>query len=292
MDTIRSCLECGTLFAGSSCPTCREREETRDRLSREAGALQAEQMFHGMRILQQIDRGGMGLLYKAREIATGKIVALKILPPERATDPQFGGRFAREAKALASLSHPNIVAIRNFGTERDLYFLSMEFISGISLRKYMAGRALPLGETLPVLTQLLDALQYAHEQGVVHRDIKPENLILDRTGRLKVMDFGLAKLRSDSLAGLTDTFTHLGTDRYRAPEQVSNPKGVDHRADIYSTGVVLFEMLTGRLPALGSPALPDARMQHVVSKALAVKPEERFQTVAEFRDEILSATAV
>ncbi len=245
-----------------------------------------------MEILELLGRGGMGILYKAREAATGRMVALKILPPEKAVDPQFGGRFAREAKALQSLTHPNIVDLYEFGVERDLYFLAMEFVAGLTLRQYQGSRKLPLAEARPIVTQICDALEYAHALGVVHRDIKPENLLLDTAGHLKLTDFGLAKLRGGEMDGLTDTFTHLGTADYRAPEQLSDPKGVDHRADIYATGVVLYEMLSGSVPVFGGEPSFEPGIERLLRKALAADPEGRYPTIGEFRNEFLRAAGV
>lgn len=282
MATIRSCLECGALFTGSSCPNCREKEETTKRIQAASPPLGSGQRFHGLEVIELLDRGGMGLVYKARA-ADGTVVALKILPPEKALDPQFGGRFGRETRVMKSLSHPNIVAIHEFGFERDLYFLTMEYVDGTGVRQLIEGGSSSRSAIGSLLFQLLDALEYAHGRGIVHRDIKPENLIVEGSGRLKVLDFGLAKMMSDEYGGLTETFTALGSEHYMAPEQMENAKNADSRADLYSAGVVLYEMLTGRPPETDPPTHPDRALESVLRKALARDRNSRYATAAEFR---------
>ena len=272
-------------------------------------------LFPQLEILELIGKGGMGAVYKARQKELDRIVALKILPPRIGRDAAFAGRFAREAKALAKLNHPGIVTLYEFGkvdvpgssgresapyshqadqsrltsaaTKQDgLYYFLMEFVDGVNLRQLLhAGRIAPR-EALAIVPQICDALQFAHDQGIVHRDIKPENILLDRRGRVKVADFGLAKLVGDvgptflsagpgdfpvaSSSGantgqespvnpqtgksalpppaLTDAGKVMGTPNYMAPEQMEHPNDVDHRADIYALGVVFYQMLTGELP--------------------------------------------
>jgi serine/threonine protein kinase len=224
-----------------------------------------------LEILECLGRGGMGVVYKARQKALGRIVALKILAPERSTDPGFAGRFTAEARMLASLNHPNIVTIHDFGESGGFYHLVMEYVDGVNLRQAMtAGRFTP-EQALAIVPPVCEALQYAHDHGVVHRDIKPENLLLDQQGRVKVADFGIAKLLGSATAGGPDAAaadsapaaappagagpggpdtlgaSAAGTPQYMAPEQRARG-AVDHRADIYSLGVVLYELLTGTLP--------------------------------------------
>src|SRR6266478_3682178 len=201
--------------------------------------------FPDLDILELIGRGGMGAVYKARQKELDRLVAVKILPPGIAADPSFSDRFAREAKALAKLNHPNIVTIHEFGQTNGLFFFVMEYVDGINLRQLLnAGRMAPR-EALAIVPQICDALQYAHDHGIVHRDIKPENVLLDRRGHVTVADFGLAKivgreasaapaderLGSPSAAG-TEAGRVVGTPQYMAPEQVEHPAEVDHRADI------------------------------------------------------------
>jgi hypothetical protein len=240
--------------------------------------------FHGMEILELIGQGGMGVVYKARQIELNRLVALKILSPRLAADPEFPRRFNREAQALASLDHSNIVRIHDVGREGDLYFIVMEYVDGMTLRDLLVQKKLPPEQTLRVVPQLCDALEYAHSRGVIHRDIKPENIILSRSGVAKIADFGLAKIVKDENAepSITQTNVVMGTADYMAPEQRDKTKAADHRADIYSLGVVLYELLTGELP-VGRFDPPtrrrqvDARLDDVVLRALEKDPDRRYQ---------------
>src|SRR5580693_2023294 len=150
--------------------------------------------FPQLEILECLGRGGMGVVYKARQILLNRLVALKILAPERVRDAKFAERFTREAQALAALNHPNIVTIYDFGQAGGYYFLLMEFVDGLNLRQLLRTRKLTPEEALTIVPPLCDALQFAHDRGIVHRDIKPENLLLDKTGKVKVADFGIAKI--------------------------------------------------------------------------------------------------
>ncbi len=237
----------------------------------------------------------MGIVYKARHPATGRLVALKI-PPGGA---DFAARFEREASVLASLEHPNIVACIDHGREGDRFFLAMEYVDGASLGKILRGRRLSLEETIRLMAQLCDALEYAHGKGVVHRDIKPENLLIDKEGRLKLADFGVVKLTASEsgMPGLTQTGAAVGTAHYAAPEQIESAGTVDPRADVYSAGVVLYEILTGVLP-VGRFEPPSRRValhpavDDVVLKALARNPEERYATAGELKAEVLRTLAL
>src|ERR1035438_7316040 len=213
--------------------------------------------FPQLEILEFLGRGGMGVVYKARQKTLNRLVALKLLAPERVRDPKFAERFAREAQALAALNHPNIVTIYDFGQAGGFYYLLMEFVDGVNLRQLLRARKFTPEEALAIVPPLCDALQFAHEHGIVHRDIKPENLLLDKAGRVKVADFGIAKMLGAGNGGATTgeaaapasaTQSTLGTPGYSAPEQKTDPQRVDSRADIYSLGVVFYEMLTGELP--------------------------------------------
>jgi serine/threonine protein kinase len=263
-----------------------------------------ERRIPGFEILSVVGHGGMGVVYKARQKALDRVVALKVLPPAAAASPGFTERFAREAKALARLQHPHIVAVHDFGQSGDaaggaLCWLVMEYVDGMNVREAMrAGRIAPK-DALAIVPQICDALQYAHDRGVVHRDIKPENVLIDRDGRVKVADFGLAKLASRDMGevSLTGAQQVMGTVHYMAPEQWQHPKDVDHRADIYSLGVVFYEMLTGELP-LGrfdppsKRAVIDVRVDEVVMRSLEREREQRWQHVSEMKtkvDEIASA---
>jgi serine/threonine protein kinase len=159
-----------------------------------AGRSGGAPLVPGYEVLSELGRGGLGVVYKACQTKLDRLVALKVLPPETAADPAFAERFTREARALARLNHPHIIAIYDFGQEGALSYFVMEYVAGVNLRERLRQGPLPPGEALAIMVQLCDALQYAHEEGIVHRDIKPENVLLDRKGRVKVADFGIAKL--------------------------------------------------------------------------------------------------
>ena len=239
-----------------------------------------------------IGQGGMGAVYRARQKRLDRAVALKILPAELGRDPAFAGRFEREALALARLNHPNLVTIHDVGRAGEWCYLVMELVEGATLREVLRTGRLSPREALAVIPQLCDALQYAHDAGVVHRDIKPENILLDRRGRVKIADFGLAKLIGPGDgASLTRTGMVLGTVHYMAPEQVEGSAAVDHRADIYSLGVVFYEMLTGGLP-LGRFDPPsrrieiDVRLDEVVLRTLEKDPAKRFQKAGQVQQAV------
>ncbi len=243
-----------------------------------------QQRFENLEILELLGHGGMGAVYKARQKNLDRIVALKILSPRLTNDPSFARRFVREARTLARLTHPNIVMVFEFGTIDELHYLLMEFVDGVDLRTAMREGRLTADQALPVVQQICQALQYAHDQGIVHRDIKPENILLGRQGSVKIADFGLAKLVQNDIGeqSLTGTLQVVGTRNYMAPEQIETPTRVDHRADIYSLGVVFYELLTGELP-LGRFAAPsekahiNARLDEVVMRALEKEPDRRYQ---------------
>ena len=248
--------------------------------------------FPELDILELAGRGGMGAVYKVRQKELNRTAALKILPPEFADNPTFAVRFERESQALAKLNHSNVVQVYRSGkTGRYFYFL-MEFVDGVNLREAIRAGSLQPHEALVIVPQICDALQYAHDKGVVHRDIKPENILLDKEGRVKVTDFGLAKI-VDWVhdASLTGTQQVMGTAHYMAPEQVQETRNVDHRADIYSLGVVFYEMLTGQLP-LGRFAQPsesgsiDQRLDHVVMRTLENEPDRRYQAASDVKLDI------
>ena len=260
-------------------------------------------LFPQLEILGFLGQGGMGAVYKARQKALDRNVALKILPPGIGGDPSFAQRLAREAKALAKLNHPGIVTLYEFGQADGLFHFLMEFVDGVNLRQLLEAGRLSPREALAIVPQICDALQYAHDQGIVHRDIKPENILLDRQGRVKVADFWLAKLvgteGEPSAAGggvagsvvLTEAGKVMGTPQYMAPEQWEHPAEVDHRADIYALGAVFYQMLTGELP--GKPIEPpshtirvDVRLDEVVLRALEKEPERRYQQVSQMKSAV------
>jgi len=250
-------------------------------------------LFPQLELLELIGRGGMGAVYKARQPELDRLVALKILTPRSARDPGFAERFTREARALARLNHPHIVAVYDFGHKDNLNYFVMEFVDGANLREVQKAGELSPDQALAIIPQICEALQFAHNEGVVHRDIKPENVLLDQKGRVKIADFGLAKIVGKQTQNLTLTQDGhvMGTPHYMAPEQVEHPHQVDHRADIYSLGVVFYEMLTGELP-LGKFSAPsrmvqvDVRLDEVVLKTLEKRPERRYQQVSQVGAEV------
>jgi serine/threonine protein kinase/tetratricopeptide (TPR) repeat protein len=250
-------------------------------------------LFPQLEILECLGRGGMGVVYKARQPRLNRLVALKILAREKQQDAQFTERFVREAQALARLNHPNIVTVHDFGEAGGHCYLVMEFVDGLNLRQLLQTGKMPPEQALTIVPKICEALQYAHNEGIVHRDIKPENILLDKSGRVKIADFGIAKMMGDETGQqtLTGTKDAVGTPHYMAPEQIEKPLTVDHRADIYSLGVVFYEMLTGELP-LGKFQPPskkvqiDVRLDEVVLHALEKEPERRYQQVSEVKTQL------
>ncbi|HEY1050058.1 MAG TPA: protein kinase [Prosthecobacter sp.] len=256
--------------------------------------------FPQLEILECLGRGGMGVVYKARQKSLNRWVALKLLAPERADDPHFAVRFEKEALALATLNHPHIVGVYDFGQAGGFYYLLMEFVDGVNLRQLLQTKRLTPKEALSIVPPVCDALQCAHDHGIVHRDIKPENLLIDKAGKVKIADFGVAKMLGampsnipPSAAGHDVASQAFGTPDYAAPEQADGQ--VDHRADIYSLGVVLYEMLTGERPKdkLEAPSKRvqmDIRIDEIVLRALEKTPELRFATATEFRTQVEAVT--
>ncbi len=246
-----------------------------------------------LEIIELFGQGGMGAVYKARQRGLDRLVAVKLLPPEINHDASFAERFTREARALARLSHNHIVSVYDFGQADGLFFIIMEFVDGINLRQAIqSGRLSPV-DALAIVPQICEALQFAHDAGIVHRDIKPENILIDKKGRVKIADFGLAKLLGPDAGEHSLTATHqvMGTIGYMAPEQLQGSREVDHRADIYSLGVVFYELLTGELP-LGRFAPPskrvpvDVRLDEIVLRALEQEPEQRYQHASEVKTDV------
>jgi predicted Ser/Thr protein kinase len=254
------------------------------------GVAEVARLFPQLEIIALIGKGGMGAVYKARQPGLDRLVALKILPPETMGGPGFVERFNREARALAKLNHPNIVAVHEFGQVNGLPYFIMEFVDGLNLRELERADKLSPREALQIVPQICEALQFAHDEGIVHRDIKPENILLDKKGRVKIADFGIAKILSGTPGvDLTSTQDAIGTPHYMAPEQMEKPTTVDHRADIFSLGVVFYEMLTGELPLgkFGPPSSRkvevDVRLDDVVLRALEKDPERRYQHASQVK---------
>jgi tRNA A-37 threonylcarbamoyl transferase component Bud32 len=253
--------------------------------------------FPQLEIIELLGMGGMGMVYKARQPRLDRFVALKILPMESAQHPSFAERFNREAKALAKLNHPGIVAVYDFGQTRQYYYFVMEYVDGMNLRRLLNDQTVTSRQALDIVVQICTALQYAHDKGVVHRDIKPENILINKEGQVKIADFGLAKLLGAAPdTALTMSQAAMGTFNYMAPEQRENAQKVDHRADIYSLGVVFYEMLTGEVP-MGRFEPPskkvqvDVRLDEVVLKALEREPERRYQHVSDVKSNVETITS-
>lgn len=255
-------------------------------------------------IKEKLGSGGMSIVYKGLDTVLNRMVTIKVLRDQYASDEDFVRRFRREAQSVASLSHPNIVSIFDVGYEENLHYLVMEFVEGQNLKEYIRKMGkLPVDEALPIVMQILDGLEHAHENGVVHRDIKPHNILLTNTGRVKVTDFGIARAASETT--LTYSGTIVGSVHYISPEQAKGSV-IGAKADIYAAGVVLFEMLTGRLPFTGDspiaialqhiqndPPAPDeivkeipAEVSQIVRRAMQKNPDLRFGSAREMRRDL------
>jgi serine/threonine protein kinase len=250
------------------------------------------------RIVQKIGEGGMATVYKAFQPTLDRYVAIKVLPPLHADRPEFGERFEREAKAIAQLHHPNIVPIYDFGQDGDYRFLVMRYIDGATTLRDLMKTSLSLTQVTDLVGQVAAALGHAHRQGIIHRDVKPSNVMMDGQWAL-LTDFGLARM-AEALVELTGSGIGIGTPAYMSPEQ-GRGLAVDHRSDIYSLGIILFEMLTGQIPHNAdtpfavvfrriteplpmprtlNPGIPED-VEQVVLKALATEPAHRFEAADE-----------
>ena len=296
------CLMKAGLQAGSECETGGD-SDTQSPIptgaTTQAGFIPPEpeqlaEKFPQLEILELLGQGGMGAVYKARQKQLDRPIALKILPPEVGQTEAFAERFTREARSMAKLNHQHAVTLYEFGqTDDGLYYFIMEFVDGTDLRHVILGGELVPSQALAIVPQICEALHYAHTKGIVHRDIKPENILLDKDGNVKIADFGLAKLldRPANVYTLTRAGQTMGTPHYMAPEQIEHPDQVDHRADIYSLGVVFYEMLTGELP-LGRFPPPskkvevDVRLDAVVLRTLEKEPDRRYQHASEVRTDV------
>jgi tRNA A-37 threonylcarbamoyl transferase component Bud32 len=320
MDTIRVCKQCRLPLPQNApeglCPACLAKVALGSEPAAPGGTInvnplaeaapgtrvapdpaQLAAQFPQLEIIELLGMGGMGMVYKARQPRLDRIVALKILPVDSAQHLSFAERFNREAKALAKLNHPGIVNVYDFGQSGQYYYFIMEFVDGMNLRELLNKEPVTPRQALELVVQICTALQFAHDEGVVHRDIKPENILLNKKGQVKIADFGLAKLLGTAPdTALTMSQAAMGTLNYMAPEQRQNAQGVDHRADIYSLGVVFYEMLTGEVP-MGRFEPPskrvqvDVRLDEVVLRALEREPARRYQHVSEVKSNVENITA-
>src|SRR5437773_3458800 len=264
------------------------------------------------RILEKIGAGGQGTVYKATDTKLGRAVVIKVLPPELTVKEANLKRFEREARLASALEHPNICAIFDLNEIEGINFVAMQFVEGENVRELVNGRPLDLSSALSSTVQVADALAAAHARGIIHRDIKAGNVMVTPHGQVKILDFGLAKLLDGEATGgihhtdLTEVGIPYGTATYAAPEQARGDR-VDSRADIFSTGVLLYEMLTGTWPFQGKTSidvrhavlhedpqpLSEARrgqvpwqLQVILDRTLAKDPKDRYQKVGELRDDL------
>ena len=249
-----------------------------------------------LEVLEVIGHGGMGVVYKGRQTFLDRPVAIKLVRPDFESNANSEERFIREARSLARLQHPNIVTVFDFGKAGDLCYLVMEYVEGSSLRSRIAQKSVSPRDVLDFVPQIGEALRHAHESGLVHRDIKPENILIAPRNRVRLVDFGLAMLLDPSGRRAGQDQRIAGTLGYMAPEQFSMPEQVDHRADIYATGVVCFEMLTGKIPQ-GHPVPPpsttsatDRRFDPIVLKALQRDRSERYQHIIQMNTDLTGLT--
>ena len=309
--SVLVCPDCGLKLPpgapGGFCPRCLMGSET---LGRSTGGARLEfepptveeldAAIPGIEITELIGRGGMGAVYKGRQARLGRTVAVKILPPipNESESAAFDERFEREAQTMAKLSHPNIVAVYDFGETSDgQLYIVMEYVEGTNLATLIKSGEIKSSQALRWVPQMCEALEFAHENGVVHRDIKPSNVLVGAGGRgVKIADFGIARLAGEEGAEgrMTMTDVAVGSPDYVAPEQMEGGSKVDHRADIYSLGVLMYEMLTGQLPR-GAWKPPSQRrpgepvtkeFDPIVHRAMQSEPAERYQQVREVRTDV------
>lgn len=256
-------------------------------------------------IVEELGRGSMGVVYKAYDPNIDRIIALKVLRPDRVTSKAFVERFLKEAKAIGRLSHPNIVAVYDVGQDHGTIYIAMEFLEGTPLNDLIAKGEMEIKEVIRIALQVAKALDYAHKKGIVHRDIKPSNIIITPEGEVKLTDFGIAHIDDPSMPHQTQAGEILGTPAYMSPEQVLG-RSIEGSADIFSLGIVIYEMVTGTRPFKGpnlaaifnaitqiEPEPPDKirkdcpqALSRIIMKCLEKEPARRFQTAGELVAEL------
>lgn len=258
-------------------------------------AQELEDKIPGYKIQEIIGKGGMATVYRAIQKSLNRPVAIKVMEKKFCADPEFRARFVRESTLMARLKHPNIVQVYDRGEVNGYFYFVMELVEGRNLRYYIKGGMLCWEHYLQIIKQVGDALAYLHQNGVVHRDIKPSNILVDKTGWVKLSDFGIALQTTDQMRRLTTSGELLGSFSYMSPEQRNATAEVDFRSDIYSLGVTFYEMFTGKLPEGSFPepsevnnSLPK-QVDKIIFKALSPEPEKRYNSVSEFCDELLLA---
>ena len=313
---MKKCPKCGVEYADQTtlCPTDGVALET------EGDSLLGTTLAGKYRIEERLNEGGMGTVYRGTHVLMDKTVAVKVLRPSLAADEKIVARFSREARAASRISHPNAISVTDFGEDESGHvFLVMEFLSGRTLKQLIRDEGpLPLPRVVDITRQVGDALNAAHQQGVVHRDLKSDNIMLVDTmtgDHAKVLDFGIAKINEPDGAvdtNLTAPNLVIGTPQYMSPEQCSQDSEIDARSDIYSLGVILYEMLVGHVPFSGdSPTMVmmkhlqdpvpsvleerndlPATVGRVVARAMAKVPDNRYQNVAELVEDLSIASGM
>ena len=290
----------GATRGSGRCPTCGSKFDVGQLLSGGIAAISPYKRDHvvaGCRIVRLVGCGGMACVYEATQLSLERKLAVKILAPQLTEDQSALARFAREGRILADLRHPSIVEIYDRGmTDEGHFYILMEFVEGGSFRDAMRSPTLDVYRKLELVCIICDALSHAHKKGVIHRDLKPENILVDRRGSVKIADFGVAALpREGTGANLTMTRALLGTPAYMAPEQRRGARDVDQRADIYSIGVILYELIAGERPegAFDPPGKRNREfpvdLDGIVMRCLASRPSDRFDTVDDLAAEIRRA---